>query len=272
MLEKKITENFANLLESLRKGNPLIHNITNYVTVNDVANALLAIGASPIMTDAKEEVEEIASMASALVLNIGTLNQRTVDSMILAGKKANELNIPVILDPVGAGASKFRNETTLKILESVKISIIRGNLSEVSFIAGIQSKTKGVDVNKADLSNNAEVIASQVAKTFNSTVTITGKVDIVSDSIQTAHISNGHPILSKVTGTGCMTSALTGAYASVTKDMFLAGVAGVTSMGIAGELAFEKSNNLGTGTFHMNLIDALSILNPNIIHERAKIK
>ncbi|MEE1067824.1 MAG: hydroxyethylthiazole kinase [Fibrobacteraceae bacterium] len=272
MLPKNFSLDVANLLVIVRQTKPLVHNITNYVTVNDVANILLAIGASPIMADAKEEAADIASISKALVLNIGTLNERTVESMILAGKAANERNIPVIFDPVGAGASKFRNEVTNQILESVKISILRGNLSEISFIAGLQSSTKGVDVSEADLSNDAESVANLVAKKFNCTAVITGKVDIISDSKRLAKISNGHPQMSKVTGTGCMSSAITGAFAATTNDMFLAGIAALTSMGIAGEIAYEKTQNLGTGSFRNAIIDSISCLDTNTILERGKIE
>lgn len=146
-----IAQKVVELLNRLKNKKPLIHNITNYVTVNDCANILLAIGASPIMADDLKESADITSIASALVINIGTLNERTIESMIASGKKANELNIPVVLDPVGAGASSFRNETTKRILEEIKISVLRGNMSEIKFIAGLESETKGVDASESDL-------------------------------------------------------------------------------------------------------------------------
>ena len=272
MLNQQIISNFSVLSEKVREVKPLVHNITNYVTVNDVANVLLAMGASPIMADAKEEAADIASIASALVLNIGTLNARTVESMILAGKAANEKNIPVIFDPVGAGASAYRNEVTGQILKEVKISILRGNLSEISFIAGLKSNTKGVDASEADSLNDAESIAKNVAEKYNCAVAITGKIDVLSDSCRVFKIANGHPALANVTGTGCMSTAIIGAYASVTDDMLLAAVSGVSTMGIAGEIAYEKAKNLGTGNFHIALIDAISNLNSSMILERAKIQ
>ena len=261
----------TDLLYEIRRKTPLIHNITNCVTVNDCANAILAIGASPIMADDAAEVEEIVSISSALVINIGTLNQRTITSMIMAGTRANELNIPVILDPVGAGASTLRNKTTQEILSQVKIDVIRGNLSELSFIAGFKVSTKGVDTAKSDEKNDAAVIAKSVANKYSCVVGITGKVDVISDGIRVAKIANGHKLLSKVTGTGCMVSALVGSFCSVTNDYYTAAVTGIAAMGISGEIAFEKTGTIGTGSFHISLIDALSNMNGTCFSERAKI-
>ncbi len=250
---------------------PLVHNITNYVTVNDCANALLAIGASPIMTDEVLEVEEIVSIASSLVLNIGTLNERTVQAMCVASKRANEKGVPIVFDPVGAGASSYRNEVTLRLLHGYKISILRGNLSEISFIAGISAATKGVDVSEKDLKNNPLTVAQTVAEKYGCTVVITGKEDTVCDGKRVAFCKNGHAMLSKVTGTGCMTSAITGGYAGATSDMFVAALAGVCSMGIAGETAFEKVGSLGSGSFHSAIIDSLFGLNQDVVLNRAAL-
>ncbi|WMM23405.1 hydroxyethylthiazole kinase [Tissierella sp. MB52-C2] len=266
-----LTNACADLLHEIRIKSPLIHNITNYVTVNDCANAILAMGASPIMADDVAEVEEIVSISSALVINIGTLNQRTVASMIRAGIKANELHIPVVLDPVGAGASSLRNKTTYKILSEVKIDVIRGNLSEISFVAGLSVSTKGVDTSKADEKNDAEAIAKSVANKYSCVVGITGEVDIVSDGIRVTRIANGHKMLSKVTGTGCMTSALVGSFCGITKDYYTATVIGITLMGIAGDISFVKTREMGTGSFHIGIIDALSNMNSTYFLERAKI-
>lgn len=266
-----LMNNCSDLLCEIREKKPLVHTITNYVTVNDCANAILAIGASPIMADDVAEVEEIVSISSALVINIGILKQRTIDSIIIAGKKANELNIPVVLDPVGAGASTFRNKTTQEILLQVKIDVIRGNLSEISFVAGLKVSTKGVDTAKADEGNDAVVIAKLVANKYSCIVGITGKVDVISDGIRVTKIANGHKLLSKVTGTGCMTSALVGSFCSVANDYYTATVAGITTMGISGEIAFEKTGTIGTGSFHISIIDALSNMNSTYFLERAKI-
>jgi hydroxyethylthiazole kinase len=267
-----VTQHAAELLTEVREQVPLVHNITNYVTVNDVANAVLAIGASPIMADDVEEAADITAISRALVINIGTLNKRTIDSMIASGKKANELGLPVVLDPVGAGASNLRNETTKAIIEQVKISILRGNLSEVSFVAGLNVATKGVDSAEADEKNDAVEVAKTVAKNLGCVTAITGAVDIISDGTSVVKIANGHQLLSKVTGTGCMTSALVGAYAAVSKDYLTAAAAGVASMGIAGEMAYEKAGQIGTGSFHIAIIDALSNLDGKTMEEMAKFE
>lgn len=264
------------LLEDIRKNVPLVHNITNYVTVNDCANAVLAIGASPIMADDILEAADITAISQALVINIGTLNQRTVESMTAAGKKANELGIPVVFDPVGAGASRFRNDTVKQILSNVKVSILRGNLSEMSYIAGLQANTKGVDSAEEDNKNDMVSVAKRVAEIYDCVSAITGAVDIVSDGKRVTKISNGHKVLSKVTGTGCMTSALVGSYAGAAnmnggKDYYSAAIGGIMTMGIAGEMAYEAAGHMGTGSFHINIIDAISNLSSEIIEERAKL-
>lgn len=264
------------LLEDIRKNVPLVHNITNYVTVNDCANAVLAIGASPIMADDILEAADITAISQALVINIGTLNQRTVESMTAAGKKANELGIPVVFDPVGAGASRFRNDTVKQILSNVKVSILRGNLSEMSYIAGLQANTKGVDSAEEDNKNDMVSVAKRVAEIYDCVSAITGAVDIVSDGKRVTKISNGHKMLSKVTGTGCMTSALVGSYAGAAnmnggKDYYSAAIGGIMTMGIAGEMAYEAAGHMGTGSFHINIIDAISNLSSEIIEERAKL-
>ena len=277
-MSRAIVENISELLKRLKKKKPLVHSITNYVTVNDCANILLAIGASPIMADDIRECKDITSISSSLVINIGTLNERTIESMIASGKKANELNIPVVFDPVGAGASEFRNETTKRILDEVKISVLRGNMSEIKFIAGLESETKGVDASDSDSNSSNEEgikIAKTLAEKFDCTVAITGVDDIISDGYKSVIIENGTKMLSKITGTGCMTTALVGAYlgaCEMKKDFFIAAVAGIISMGICGEIAEEKAGNIGLGSYHMAIIDAVSKLNTDIIVRRAKIK
>ncbi|MDU1006970.1 hydroxyethylthiazole kinase [Clostridium butyricum] len=274
----EIAQKVVRLLNRLKNKKPLIHNITNYVTVNDCANILLAIGASPIMADDLKEAADITSIASALVINIGTLNERTIESMIASGKRANELNIPVVLDPVGAGASSFRNETTKRILEEIKISVLRGNMSEIKFIAGLECETKGVDASESDLKSDSDegiIVAKSLAKRFNCTVAITGVYDIVSDGEKSLTIENGTKMLSNVTGTGCMTTALVGGYlgACETKeDLFIAAVSGIVSMGICGEIAEERAGNIGLGSFHMAIIDAVSNLDEDALLNRSKIK
>lgn len=269
---ENLTEKIAGLIEEVRLKKPLVHNITNYVTVNDCANILLAVGASPIMADDMGEAAGITAISSALVLNIGTLNQRTVESMLISGKKANELGIPVVFDPVGAGASTLRNKTTEDILTSVKISVLRGNMSEISYIAGLGASAKGVDASDADMGRkDGAAIAEYVANRLGCIVAITGAIDIISDGNRTVTIANGHKMLSQVTGTGCMTTALVGAYCGAAEDKFFAAIAGIASMGISGEIAFEKAGHKGTGSFRTELMDAVSRLDQELLLERIKI-
>jgi hydroxyethylthiazole kinase len=262
------------LLNALHNQKPLVHHITNYVTVNDCANIVLAIGASPIMADDLDEVEAIAAIASALVLNIGTLNQRTIAAMLAAGKKANELQIPVVLDPVGAGASQLRNETTRELLKQIQVSVLRGNMSEIRFVSGLAASTKGVDASEADLENgsqNGGQIAQTLAQKLHCVVAITGATDYVSDGIHNVSITNGHPMLSGVTGTGCMCTSLIGAFCGSTANYFAAAVAGVICMGVAGEMAFAAAGDRGAGSFRTALIDSISKLDQKILEKLAKV-
>ncbi|MBZ4654489.1 MAG: hydroxyethylthiazole kinase [Peptococcaceae bacterium] len=258
------------LLHEVREQKPLVHHITNYVTVNDCANIVLALGGSPVMADDKNEVEEMVAIASALVINIGTLNSRTIESMILAGRQANKLGIPVILDPVGIGATQLRTKTAQEIIQEVKISVLRGNMSEVKVLSGLAAKTRGVDSGD-DLQGGRE-IALNLAQKLNCTVAVTGAKDIISDGIKTAFIENGHPMLAKVTGTGCMATSLVGTYCGVTKDYFLAAVAGIMTMGLAGEKAYQALRGQdGIGTFKEKLFDYIFNLSPDEMMEGAKL-
>lgn len=266
-----LTQKAGEVLGRVRTQCPLIHNITNYVTVNDVANAVLALGASPIMADDIAEAADITAMSAALVVNIGTLNSRTLASMLDAGRRANAQGVPVVLDPVGAGASRLRNEATEQLLREVKLTVLRGNLSEIAFVAGLQAAAKGVDVSEADAGKDPEMVALTAARRLDCTVAITGAVDVITDGGRVARIHNGHRLLSRVTGTGCMTTALVGACAGVAEDAFLAAVAGVASMGIAGEIAFELAGSRGTGSFHMAILDALSRMDGALLAQRGKI-
>ncbi|MDR3258368.1 MAG: hydroxyethylthiazole kinase [Fusobacteriaceae bacterium] len=260
------------LLELVRNKKPLIHHITNYVTVNDCANITLAIGASPIMADAIEEAGDIAAISSALVLNIGTLNPRTIESMIEAGKSANKNGVPVVFDPVGAGASKLRNDATTRILNEIKISALRGNISEIRYISGLASNTKGVDASVDDMSDDANTIASDLSLKLRCVVAITGAVDTISDGSHTVSVRNGHPMMSSITGTGCMCSSLVGSFCGAAPESIFNGViAAIICMGIAGEIAFEKAGLVGNGSFHMALLDAISKIDANTISGRAKV-
>ncbi|MCB2296522.1 hydroxyethylthiazole kinase [Clostridium tagluense] len=273
-INKKIIE----LLNSVKEKNPLVHHITNYVTVNDCANITLAIGGSPVMAEDINEVSDMVSLSSSLVINIGTLNSSSVQSMIQAGKRANELNIPVILDPVGAGATSYRTETAKKIIDGVKLAVIRGNLSEIKTIYGVNSKTKGVDSSESVSENGNELIeekkmARALASKLNTVVAITGVVDIITDGKTLYTASNGHKIMAKVTGTGCMCTSLIGCYLGSGDNNLLAALAGIVSMGIAGEIAYEglDKNNGGTGTLKVKILDAIYNLSQIEIIERSKI-
>jgi len=250
---------FALALETLRKTSPLIHHITNTVTINDCANATLALGGSPVMAESPEESVEMVGFAGALVLNMGTLNPRSVESMIQAGLKAIELNKPVVFDPVGAGATQFRRDAAHRVVERVRPTIIKGNTAEIKFLAGEVSKQRGVD----SLDNEAETAAVSLARKTGAVVAATGVVDVVTDGKIVCHITGGTPLLGRITGTGCMTASLVGCYASVTGNALAAAVLGILSMNLAGETA-EKAllAGQGTGHFRVHLMDAISLLKP----------
>ena len=266
----------GNLLENVRERAPLVHHITNYVTVNDCANITLSIGASPVMADDINEVEAMTSIASSLVINIGTLNSRTVECMIKAGKKANEVGIPVILDPVGAGATPYRTKVAKTIMDNIELAVIRGNLSEIKTLYGINTKTKGVDslydTSIKDELEKGKLLAKDFSKRVGSIIAITGAVDIVTDGKMIYTVENGHKIMSKITGTGCMCSSLIGAYLGTNEDNLLAALSGVVSMGISGELAYESlKEGEGTGTFKVRLMDNIYNLSKEVIEKRGKI-
>ncbi|MDO5382914.1 MAG: hydroxyethylthiazole kinase [Eubacteriales bacterium] len=266
-------------LNNVRQKRPLVHNITNYVTVNDCANILLACGGAPIMSDDSEEVEEITGICGGLNINIGTLNKRTIPAMILAGKKSNELGHPVVLDPVGAGASSLRTSTAYKLMEEVQFDVIRGNISEIKTLADGTGTTKGVDADMAD-SVTGENIKSVVnfAKAFaakiKSIVAITGAIDIVADADKAYCIYNGHPMMSSVTGTGCQLSALVAAYVVANPDNKLEAVAAaVCAMGVCGEIAYDRLSEFdGNASYGKYIIDAIYHLDGETLDTKAKYK
>lgn len=266
-------ENIADMLGKVRAEKPLVHHITNYVTVNDCANITLGIGASPIMADSLREAAGIASVSRALVLNMGTLNERTVPSMLAAGKAANAAGIPVVFDPVGAGASGFRNETAAGILAAVKVSVLRGNISEIRYLAGLSAATKGVDAADSDTAqDDASSVAFSAAKKYGCVAAITGAVDVISDGERELSIANGHPMLSALTGTGCMCSSLIGSFCGIARqDPLMASAGALLTMGIAGELAYEKAGAVGNGSFRVALHDAVSRMDGKTLKERAKL-
>ncbi len=250
--------------ENLKLKQPLIHNITNYVTVNDCANVLLACGASPIMADDISEVAKITSICSGLNLNIGTLNKNTIESMIAAGKTANALSHPILLDPVGAGASTLRTQTAQQLFNELNIAVIRGNISEIKTLALGYGNTTGVDANVAEIVTDETIgivvdLAKRLSASSGSIVAITGVIDIVANGEKACVIRNGHKMMSKVTGTGCMLSAMTTAYICANpKDMFWATVASTCAMGLCGELAFERlTPRDGNITYRNYIIDEI---------------
>lgn len=264
------------MLNNLREKTPLVHNITNYVTANDCANILLACGASPIMADDCDEVKEIAAICGGLNLNLGTLNNQ-IPAMFLAGKKANELSRPVVLDPVGAGASVLRTQTASRVLQEVKVTCIRGNVSEIKTLAFGGGTTKGVDADSADAVGKTTLardvaFAKQFAKQTGAVIAITGAIDIVADCDTAYVIENGHPMMSKVTGTGCMLSAMTAAYLAANPETPLAAtVAAVCAMGLCGELAHKRlSNQDGNATYRNYIIDAVYHLTGEQLESGAK--
>lgn len=263
----------------VRETAPLVHCITNYVTVNDCANALLACGGSPIMSDDPEDVRDITSICGGLVLNIGTLNRRALEGMDVAGTRASELGHPIVLDPVGAGASAMRTGAAAKILDTMDVTVVRGNMSEVKTIAGAASATRGVDVNPDDAvtdGNLAEscAFARKLAEKLGCVVAITGTIDIVADAERSVAIRNGHSIMGKVTGAGCMLSAISGAYVVANvDDPFVAEVAAIAGEGLAGEIAAARMGELdGNGSFRTYLLDAIYNLSPEQLVRAARVE
>ncbi len=246
-------EKCAEILVRIRQKRPLVHHITNIVVANDNANTMLALGALPVMAYAREEVEEMVTGAEALVLNLGTPTEDIIKSALLAGKKANALGIPVILDPVGAGATRFRKEAALLLLERVRVTIVRGNAAEACALLGRPSRERGVE-SKAEAENQA-LLAREVALKFGVTAAITGAVDYVSDGKRIVAVHNGHPLLTRVTGTGCMATSLCGAFAAVESDALLASLGALGFLGVCAERAIRDSQ--GPGSFRMRLFDVM---------------
>ena len=268
--EKEILEKVPELLKNLKEKSPLTHCITNYVTVTDCANAVLAIGASPIMADEADEVAQIVSISNALVINIGTLNKRQIESMHLSAAEANKTNTPITFDPVGVGVSEIRNKTTIDIIQNNDIAAIRGNITEIKTIAKLfniideTNTAKGVDVCDDDiiaednLKANGEIIA-KTAKELNTVILASGPIDILSDGKTTVAITGGDEMMPLITGSGCMLSSIVGSCIGATNP-FDGALLAILAMNKAGEKARAKvdENNLGTGSFRTFLIDALS--------------
>lgn len=268
---------FKEILENVRKTCPLIHNITNYVSINDCANILLACGASPIMADAPQEAEEITALCGGLNMNMGMLQQWKIPAMLSAGKKANELGHPVVLDPVGVGASSFRMETAHELLEQIKFTVIRGNFSEIRALALGGITSRGVDAEFSEqLSENTLDQAVSFAEAFagktGAVVAMTGAIDLVADSEKAYVIYNGHPMMRSVTGMGCQLSALTAAYITANPDTPLeAAAAAVCAMGLCGEKAWKRLRpEDGSGTYRTYMMDAVYHLNAEELERGAR--
>lgn len=261
------TEHLLRDIDAIRQKTPLVHNITNFVVMNNTANALLALGASPVMAHAPEEVAEMAAMASAVVLNMGTLSECWVEAMLLAGQSALEHNVPIVFDPVGVGATSYRNQTARRIFSQFTPSIIRGNASEIMALAAElldtqqQIKTKGVDSTTA--SDNAIETAQRLAQQLGTVIAISGAEDFITDGKTVHSLKNGSPMMARVTGMGCTASAITGAFAGVNSDMLEAAAHAMAVMGIAGELATLQSK--GPGSLQVNFLDQLYTLTPESI-------
>ena len=263
-----MTPSPGQMLRELRERKPLVHQITNYVVMNETANATLALGALPVMAHAREEVEEMVALASALVLNIGTLSPHWIEAMLLAGKAANEHGVPVVLDPVGAGATRFRTDTARRLLDEVKVAVLRGNPGEIATLVGVHAEVRGVE--SIGVSGEPADLARAAAQSLELVASVTGPIDHVSDGDRALAVANGHPLLAAVTGTGCMSSAITGCFLAVAEDTPLeAAAAALAAFGVAAEDAAHDAK--GPGSFHVGLYDALAALEPETIDSRAKI-
>ncbi|MGC7870622.1 hydroxyethylthiazole kinase [Desulfosporosinus sp. SYSU MS00001] len=264
-------------IENVRKNAPLVHNITNYVTVNDVANVLLACGGSPIMSDDLEDVEEITSICGGLNINIGTLNRNTIPSMFLAGKKANELGHKVLLDPVGAGASKLRTDTAVKLMKEIKFNAIRGNISEIKTLALGSGSTKGVDADVADAITEASLdntvaFVKVFAKKAGGIIAVTGATDLVTDGDKCYVIRNGRSEMGKITGTGCQLSGMMTAFLAANPENELEAVAAaVCTMGLAGEIGWSNMQpSDGNATYRNRIIDAIYNMDGETLEKGAR--
>ncbi|MBA9084221.1 hydroxyethylthiazole kinase [Fontibacillus solani] len=263
----------SGLLVKVQKLKPLVHNITNVVVTNFTANGLYALGASPVMAYAPEEVADMAKIAGAVVLNIGTLSSEQVEAMIIAGLSANRHGVPVLLDPVGAGATQFRTDSALKILREVKVSLVRGNASEIAHLVGEAREIKGVDVGESgsDAAANIE-LAIRASQELGTVIVITGKEDIITDGDSYRIISGGDALLTQVTGTGCLLTSVLGAFAAIEDDILQAGTAGLAFYGAAASRAAERTAEVGPGSFQIAFLDELAKLHPHSLKGHAAVK
>jgi hydroxyethylthiazole kinase len=248
----------ADLLERIRGRHPLIHHMTNWVVMNDTANATLALGALPVMSHAKEEVAEMVGAAGALVLNPGTLYPDLVEAMLIAGRRANALGVPVVYDPVGVGATAYRNQVGARFLEELRLEVVRGNSGEVGALAGAGGVVKGVE--SVQGVEDPVGVARDLARRKSTVVAITGRRDVLSDGTRVLGVDNGHEMLKTITGTGCMATTVIAVFCAVEPDRLLASAAALASYGVAAEKAARRSR--GPGSFREALLDSLYGLTP----------
>lgn len=273
------TKELGEALGRVRATTPLIHCITNYVTVNDVANALLACGGSPIMADDPDDARDITAICGGLVLNIGTLNGRTIEGMRAAGARAGELGHPIVVDPVGAGASALRTSTAAELIDTLPVTVVRGNMSEIKAVSGAAAATRGVDVNPDDavternLAESAS-FARRLASEIGCVVAVTGAIDVVADADRAVAVRNGRPIMGRITGTGCMLDAIIAAYVTANPDRPLeACAAAVAGWGLAGELAEARMEGPdGNASFRAYLIDAAYNMDAAALEAGARVE
>lgn len=259
-------------LKRVRTQNPLVHNITNIVVAPFTANGLLALGASPFMAYAHEEVADVAKMSGAVVLNIGTLDEKVVEAVRLAGQSANSNNVPVVLDPVGAGATAYRTETVQMLVRELRLTVLRGNVAEVANVIGERWSIKGVDAGQGE--GDRIGIAQRAAQKLGCVVVITGREDVITDGQTTFLTNNGHVLLTQVTGAGCLLSSIIGAFAAIAKpgdDLLSSVVEALVFYGVAAEIAAERIADLGPGSFQIELLNQLAQVTPDVLAQRAQV-
>jgi hydroxyethylthiazole kinase len=266
-MNEPLARRIGEALMEVRRRRPLVHSITNYVAMDFSANALLALGASPVMAHATEEVREMVALAGALVLNIGTLSTPWIEAMFAAGAEARQRGVPIVVDPVGAGATRLRTETALELIRTVRPAVVRGNASEILALAMAGGGTRGVDSTRGV--DEARAVAIELASAWGSCVAVTGPEDFVTDGRRCFSVSNGHALMSRVTATGCVASAVTGAFLAVERDAALAAAAALAVYGVAGEMAAAEAAH--PGSYRAFLIDALDAIGPELVASRARV-
>jgi hydroxyethylthiazole kinase len=267
-MKSNLGERAGQLLVELRRRRALVHNITNYVVMDFSANALLAVGASPVMAHAVGEVREMVALAGALVINIGTLSTPWIEAMFVAGREARERGVPIVIDPVGAGATQLRTDTALKLIEELKPAVVRGNASEILSLGRAGGQTRGVDSTRGV--DEAQATALQLASAWHTCVAVTGPEDFITDGKRRFDVANGHPLMARVTGTGCVASALTGAFLAVEKDAVVAAACALVVYGVAGEMAAAGAPH--PGTFRVRMIDALDAITAESVVAQARVE